>query len=159
MKDRVSLEGYTAGLCCSSCRKERPETKIVHNVFLNKIEITCDIYECLYFLPDKNHHESLSVSRILVLRQTMIQTRLTHNSNLCSSRIWPGPFPLLSIARFLPTLRLFVVFSFIIGAKDLNSAAVFIQRAGDRSIALLRLNRSGRCKTSTCWQGWLELMI
>ncbi len=159
MKDRVSLEGYTASLCCGFCRKEKPETKIVCNVFSNKIEITCGIHEGLYFLPHNNHHESLLASRILVLRLTITQTRLIHYSNLCSSCIGPGPFALLRIARFLPTLRLFVAFSFTIGAKDLFSAAILIRKAGDRSITLLRLSKSGRCRTSTRWQRWFGLTI
>ena len=110
MKDLVSLEGYTASLSCGSCRKEKPKMRMVRNVFLNKIEITCDIHESLYFLPHKNHNESLSMSRILVFRLTMTRTRLIHYRNLRSRCIGPGPFPLLSIVRFLLTLRLFVAF-------------------------------------------------
>ncbi len=144
MKDRVSLEGYTASLCFGSCRKERPEMKMVRNVFSNKIEITCDIHKGLYFLPPKNYHESLSASRILVLCLIMTRTRLIHYSNLCSSCIGLGSFALLSIAGFLPTLRFFVAFSFTIRAEDLFPAAVFIRRASDKSITLLRLSRSRR---------------
>ncbi len=138
MKDWVSLEGYTASLCCSSCRKEKPETKMVRNVFSNKIEITFGIYEGLYFLPHKNKHKSLLTSKLPVLRLTMTRTRLIHYNNLCSSCIAPGPFALLSIVRFLLTLRLFVAFSFTIGAKDLFPTAVFIQIAGNNSITSLR---------------------
>ncbi len=123
---RVSLEGYTASLCCGSCGKDRPETKMVCNVFSNKIVITCGIDERLYFLSHKNHHESLSASRVFLFRLTMTQTILIHRSNLCSSCIGPGPFALLSIARFLLTLRLFVAFSFTIGAKGPFPAALFI---------------------------------
>ncbi len=159
MEDRVSLEGYTASLCYGSCRKERPETKMVRNVFSNKIEITCGIQEGLYFLSHKTHHESLSTSLVFLFRLTMTRTRLIHHSNLCSSCIGPGFFVLLSIARFLPTLRLFVAFSFTIGAKDLFPAVVFLQRASGRSISLLRLSRSGRCEASTRWQGWFGLTI
>ncbi len=129
---------------------------MVRNVFSNKIEITCGIHERLYFLT---HHESLSASRVFFFRLTMTRTRFIHRSNLCTSCIGPGPFALLSIARFLPILRLFVAFSFTIGAKDLFPAAVFIQKAGARSITSLRLERSGRCRTSTRWQGWFGLTI
>ncbi len=159
MEDRVCFEGYTASLCCGSCRKERPETKMVCNVFSNKIEITCGIHESLYFLPHKNHHESLSASRILVFRLTMTRTKLIHYGNLGSSRTGPGPFALLSITRFLPSLRLFVVFSFTIRAKNLFPAAVFMRRAGNKSITLPRLSRSGRCRTRTRWQRWFGLTI
>ena len=159
MEDRVSLEGYTVSLYWGSCGKERLETRMVRNVFSNKIEITCGIHEGLYFLPYKNHHESLSASRILIFCLTMTETRLIHYSNLFSSYIRPGPFALLSIARFLLTLRLFVAFSFTMVAKDLFPAAFFMQKAGNRSITLLRVKRSGRCRTSTRWQGWFKLTI
>ncbi len=159
MEDRVSLEGYTASLCCGFERKEKPETKMVRNVFSNKIENTCGIHEGLYFLSHKNHHESLSASKVFLFRLTMTQTRLIHRSNLCSSCIEPVPFVLLSIAGFLPALRLFVAFSFIIGAKNLYPAVFFIQRAGGRSITLLKLSRSRRCGTITRLQGWFGLTI
>ncbi len=159
MEDWVSLEGYTVSLCCGSCRKKRPETKMVCNVFSNKIEITCGIHKGLYFLSHKNHHASLSASRVFFFRLTMTWTRLIHRINLCSSCIGPGPFALLSIAGFLPTLRLFVAFSFTIGAKDLFPAVVSIQRAGGRSITSLRLSRSTRCGTSTRRQEWNGLTI
>ncbi len=149
MEDRVCLEAYTASLCCSSCRKKKPEMKMVRNVFSNKIEITCGIHESLYFLPYKNHYESLSASKVFVLCLTMTWTRLIHCSNLCSSCIGPSFFALLSIEVFLPILHLFVAFSFTMGAKDLLPTAVFMQRAGNKSITLLRLSRSGRCRTST----------
>ena len=153
MKNRVSFEGYTASLCGGSCMKKRPKTKMVYNVLLNKIEITCGIHKDLYFLPCKNHHESLLASKIFVFRLTMTQTRLIHFSNLCSSCIGPGFFALISIAGFLLILRLFVAFSFIIGAKDLFPTDVLMRRVGNRSIILLRLNRSGKCMISTRWQG------
>ncbi len=159
MENRVSLEGYTASLCCGSCKKEKPKTKMVHNVLSNKIEITCGIHEALYFIPHKNHHESLSASRILVVRLTIIPLRLIYCCNICSSYVGPGFFTLLSIARFLPTLRFFVAFSFTIGAKDLCSSAVFMQRAGGMSINLLRLSWCWRCRMSTHWQGWFGLTI
>ncbi len=159
MEDQALLEGYTASLCCGSCRKERPETKMVRKVFSNKIEITCGIHESLYFLPHKNHHESLSASRILVFCLTMTRTRLIHHGNLCSSCTWPGSFPLLRIARFLLTLRLFVAFSFKVGAKDLFPAALFMRRAGNKSIILPRLSTSGKCSTKTRWQRWFGLTI
>ena len=159
MEARVSLEGYTASLCCGSCRKEKPKTKMVRNVFLNEIEITCGLHESLYFFSHKNHHESLSTSRILVLCWTMTQTRLIHYSNLCSSYIGPSRFALLSIARFLSTLRFFVDFFFTIGAKDLFSMAFLLPRASHRSITSLRLSKSGRCRTSTYWPGWFRLTI
>ncbi len=159
MEDRVSLEGYTASLCCGSCRKERPETKMVRNVFSNKIETTCGIHERLYFFSHKNHHESLSASRVFLFCLTMTRTRLIHRRTLCSSCIGPGPFALLSIVGFLLTLRLFVAFSFTIGAKDLFPSVFFIQRAGCRSINSLRLSRSRKCGTSTRWQGWFGLTI
>ncbi len=89
MEDRICLDGDTSTLYCGSCRKEKPETKMAHNVPSNKIEITCGIHEDLYFLPYKNHHESFSASKIFVLRRTMTQTRLIHRSNLCSSGIGP----------------------------------------------------------------------
>ncbi len=130
---------------------------MVRNVFSNKIEITCDIHEGLYFLPHKNNHESLSVSGILLFCLTMTWTRVSPRSNLCSNYIGPGLFALLSIARFLPILPFFVVFSFTIEAKTLFPAAVFIQKAGARSITSLRLERSGRCRTSTRWQRWFGL--
>ncbi len=104
MENRVSLEEYTASLCYGSCRKKRLETMMVRNVFLNKIEITCGIYMGLFFLPYKNHHKSLSASRILVLHLTMTQTKLIHCGYLCSSCIWLGLLVLLSIAGFLSTL-------------------------------------------------------
>ncbi len=132
---------------------------MVRNVFLNKIKITLGIHKRLYFLSYKNHHESLLASRVFIFCLTMTRTRLIHRSNLWSSCIGPGPFALLSIAGFLPTLRLFVAFSFIIGAKDLFNAVVFIQRAGCRRITLLKLSRSRRCGTSTHWQGWFALTI
>ncbi len=153
MEDRVSLEGFTASLCNGSCMNERPKTKMVRDVFSNKIENTCSIHEGLYFMSQKNHHESLSASRVFLFRLTMTRTRLIHRSNLCSICIGLGPFALLSIAGFLPTLHLFVAFSFTIGAKDLFPAVFFIQRDGGRSITSLRLSRSGRCRTSTRWQG------
>ncbi len=159
MEDRVCLEEYTASLCFGSCRKERSETKMVRNVFSNKIEITYGIHEILYFLPQKNQHESLSAIRVFVFRLTMTRTRLIHYCNLCSRCIGPGPFALLSIARFLPTLRLFVAFSFTIGAKDLFPAAVFMRRAGNKSITLLRLGKSRRYRTRTRLQGWFGLTI
>ena len=159
MEDRICLEEYTTSLCCSSCKKVRPETKMVRNVLSNKIEITCGIHEGLYFFPYKNHHESLAASRIFVFCLTMTQTRLIHCSNLYSSCIGPGFLALLSIAGFLLTLRPFVAFSFTIGAKDLFPTTVFMRRAGNRSIALLRLSRSRKCKTSTRWQGWFRLTI
>ncbi len=159
MEDRVFLEGYTASLCCGPCRKERPETKMVRNVFSNKIEITYGIHKSLYFLPHKNHHESLSASRILVLRLKMTRTRFIHYGNLYSSCIGPGPFAFLSIARFLLTLRFFVAFSFTIGAKYLFIAAVFMRRAGNKSITLQRLSKSGKCRASTRWQRRLGLTI
>ncbi len=149
MENRVCFEGYTASLYCGSCRKEKQETKMVCNVLLNKIEITCGIYEGPYFLPHKNHHESLSASKIFALRLTMTQTRLFHCSNTCSSCIKPGFFALLSIVRFLLTLRLFVIFSFTIRAKDLFPTVVFMRRAGKKSFTLLRLSRNGRCRTNT----------
>ncbi len=132
---------------------------MVCNVFSNKIEITCGIDERRYYLSHKNHHESLSTSRVFLFRLTMTRTRLIHRGNLCSICIGPGPFALLSIARFLPTLRLFVAFSFTIRAKDLFPAAVFLQRARGRSITSLRLSGSRRCRTSTRWQGWFGLTI
>ncbi len=132
---------------------------MVRNVFSNKIEITCGIHEGLYFLSHKNHHESLSASRVFLFHLTMTRTRLIHRRNLCSSCIGPGPFALLSIARFLPTLSLFVAFSFTIGAKNLFPAAFFIQRAGGRSITSPRLSGSGRCSTSTRRQRWFGLTI
>ncbi len=132
---------------------------MVRNVFSNKIKITCGIYKSLYFLSHKDHHESLSASRILVFRLTMTRTRLIHYGNLCSSYTRPGSFALLSIARFFPTLRLFVAFSFTIGAKDLFPAAVFMRRAGNNSIILFMLSRSGKRRTRTRWQGWFELTI
>ncbi len=146
-------------LFCGSCSKERPETKVVYNVLANKIEITCDIDEGLYFLPYKNHHESLSANKIFAFCLTTTWTRLIYCSNLCSSNIGPGFFPLLSIAGFLPTFRFFVVFSFTIGAKELFSTAVYMQRAGNKSITLLRLSKNKKCRTSTCWQGWFGLTI
>ncbi len=149
MEDRISLEEYTANLCFGSCRKGRPKTKMVRNVFSNKIGITCGIHESLYFLPYKNHHESLSASRIFVFCLTMTWTRLIYCSNLCCSCIWPSLFTLLSIAGFLLILRLFVAFSFIIGAKNLFSTAVLMQKAGDRSITLLGLSKSRKCRPST----------
>ncbi len=152
MEVLVSLEGYTASLCYGSCRKERSKTKMVRNIFLNKIETTCSIQESLYFLPHKDYHESLSASKILVFRLPITRTTLIHCNKLCSTCIGPCPFALLSIARFLSTLGLFVAFFFTIGAKDLCSMSVVIRRAGDRSINLLRLSRSGRCWTSTHWQ-------
>ncbi len=142
MKDRVSLEGYTASLCCGSCRKERLETKMVCNVLLSKIEITSSIHEGLYFLPYKNLHESLSANWIFVFRLTMTSSRHIHCSNLSYSCIEPGFFALLSIVGFLPTLRLFVAFYFTIGAKDFFSTAVFMRKAGNKSITSLRLSRS-----------------
>ncbi len=153
MENRVCLEGYIASLYCGSCRKEKLETKMVRHVFLNKIEITYGIHEGLYFLPYKKHHESLSASRIFVFRLTMTRTRLIHCSLLCCSCIEPAFFMLLSIAGFLSTLRFFVAFSFTIGAKDLFPAPVFMRRAGDNCMTLLRLSRSIKCKTSTHWQG------
>ena len=121
MEDRVSLEGYTFNLCCSSCRKKRPKTEMVCNVLSNKIEITRSIHKGLYFLPYKNHHESLLASEIFVFCLTMTQTRLIYYSQLCSGCIGLGLFALLSIARFLSTLRLFVTFSFIKRAKTSSS--------------------------------------
>ena len=159
IEDRVCLEGYTASLCCGPCRKERPETKMVRKVFSNKIEITCGIHESLYFLPHKNHHESLTTTKILVFRLTITQTRLIHYCNLWSSCIGPGPLALLSIAGFLPTLLPFVAFSFTIGAKDLFPATVVMRRAGHKSITLLRLRKSRRCRTRTYWQRWFGLTI
>ncbi len=159
MEYRVSLEGYTASLCCGSCRKVRPEPKMVRNVFSNKIEITCGIHEGLYFLSHKNHHESLSASRVFFFRLTMTRSRLIHRSNLCSSCIGPGPFALLSIARFLPILHLFVAFYFTIGAKNLFPSAVLMGRAGNKSITSPRLSRNGRCRTKTRWRRWFRLTI
>ncbi len=130
---------------------------MVCNIFSNQIEITCGIHESLYFLPHKNHHESLSASRLFVFRLTMTPTRLIHYGNLCSNCIAPGPSGLLSIVRVLPTLRLFVVFSFTIGAKDLFPSAVFIRRSGNKTITLLSLSRSRRCRTRTRCQGWFGL--
>ncbi len=153
MKDQVSLEKYTASLCCGSCGKQRPETKMVCNVLSNTIEIICSIYKGLYFLLNKNHQKSLSVSRIFVFCLTMTQTRLIYCSNLYSNSIGPGLFALLSIAGFLPTLHLFVAFSFTMGAKDHFSTDVLMRKAGDRSITSLRLSRNRRCRTSTRWQG------
>ncbi len=101
----------------------------------------------------------MSAIRILVFCLTMIRTRLIDCGNLCSKSIRPGPFALLSIARFLRKLRLFVAFFFTIGAKNLFLAAVFIRRAGNKSITLLKLSRSRRCRTCTCWQGWFGLTI
>ena len=126
MRDRVYLERYTTSWCCRSCKKKRPETKMVRNVFSNKIEITCGIHEGLYFLLYKNHHESSSVCRTFVLFLTMTSIRLIHFSNLYSSCIGPGFFALLCIAEFLSTLRFFVVFSFTIGAKDLFPTSIFM---------------------------------
>ena len=132
---------------------------MLRNIFSNKIEITCGIHESLYILPHKNHHESLSVSMILVFCLTMTWIRLIHYSDLCSSYIGPGLFVLLSIARFLLTFRLFVVFSFTIGAKNLFFPTVFTRWADGRSITLLRLSRMRRCRTSTRWQRWFRLTI
>ncbi len=150
IEDLVSLKEYTVHLCFSSCKKEKQETMIFRNVLSNKIEITCGIHKGLYFLLYKNHHESLSASLIFVFRLTVTPTRLIHCSNLCSSCIRPGLFAWLSIAGFRLTFRLFVTFSFTIRAKDLFLTAVFMQRVDDRSTILLRLSRSGRCRTSTC---------
>ena len=150
MEDRACLEGYTVSLCCSSCRKETSERKIVRNVVLNKIEITCGIHEGLYFLLYKNHHESLSASKIFVFRLTLTWTRLIHCSNSCSRCIGPGFSSLFIIAGFLPTFRLFVAFSSTIRAKDLFPTTVLIRRAGNRSITLHRLSRSGKCRMNTC---------
>ncbi len=132
---------------------------MVRKVFSNKIEITYGIHEDLYFLPYKNHHESLSASKIFVFRLTITQTGLIHCRNLCSNCIGPGFFALLSIARFLPTLRLFMAFSFTIGAKDFFSTAVFMQRASNKSITLSRLRRSRRCRMSIRWQRLFGLTI
>ncbi len=159
MEDRVCLEKYTASLCCGSCRKEKPKTKMVHNVLLNKIEIACGIHKGLYFLPYKKYHKSLSASRIFVFCLTITWTRLIHCNNLCSSCIGPGFLTLLSIAGFLPTLHLFVAFFFTIRAKDLFPTAVFMREAGTKSITSLRLSRKRKCRTSTCWQGWFRLTI
>ncbi len=159
MEDQICLKGYTASLCCGSCRKERSKTKMVRNDFSNKIKITCNIHESLYFLPHKNHHESLSASRILLFHLMITQTRLIHHSNLCSSCIGPGPSALLRIAGFLPKLCLFVAFSFTIGVKDPFSAAVSMRRADNKSVTLLKLSRSGRCRTRTRWQGLFGLTI
>ncbi len=155
----VCLEGYTASLFCGPWKKERPERNMVRNVLLNNIEITCGIHEGLYLLSYKNYHESLSASKIFVFCQKMTWTRLIHCSNLCSNFIEHGFFALLSIAGFLPTLRLLVAFSFTIRAKDLFFTTVFMRRAGNKSITLLRLSRIGGCKTSTGWQRWFELTI
>ena len=152
MEDQICLEGYTAYLCCGFCKKERPETKMVRNVFSNKIDITCGIHENLYLLPYKNHHESLSASSIFILCLTMNQTGLIHYINLLFSCIGPDFFALLSIAGFLPTLLLFVAFSFTIEAKDFFPMAVFMRRAGNKSITALSFSKSGRCRTSTRWQ-------
>ncbi len=99
----------------------------------------------------------------------MTRTILIHYGNLGSSCIGsscigsscirPGPFALLSIARFLQTLRLFVAFSFTIGGKVLFPVAVFIRKAGNMSITSLRLSRSRSCRTRTHWQGWFGLTI
>ncbi len=159
MGDRVGLDGYTASLCGGSCRKNRLETKMVCNVFSNKIEITCSIHKGLYFMLYKNHHESLKASRILVFRLTMTWSRLIHCSNLRSSYVGPGLFALLSIAGFFLILRLFVAFSFTIGAKDLFSMAVHMRKVGDMSITLLKLSRSIKCRTNTYWQCWIGLTI
>ncbi len=140
IEDRVFLKGYTASLYFGSCKKERLETKMVRNVLLDKIEITYGIHQGLYFLTYKKHHESLSVNRIFVLCLTMIQTRLIHCSNLCSSCIGPAFFALFSITLFLPKLCLFVAFSFTIGAKNLFLTAVFMRRVGNKSLILLRLS-------------------
>ncbi len=113
---------------------------MLRSVFSNKIEIICGIHESLYFLSHKSHHDSLSASRVLLFRLTRSQTRLIHRSNLCSSYIGPLPFALLSIAGFLPTLRLFVAFSFTIGAKDLFLAVFF------RNITLLKLSSVGQVR-------------
>ena len=50
-------------------------------------------------------------------------------------------------------------FSFTIRAKDLFPAAVFMQKAGTKSITSLRLSRRWRCSKSTRWQGWFKLTI
>ncbi len=159
MEDQISLEEYTASLCCGSLRNEKLETNMVQNVYSNRIEITCDIHKSLYFLPYKNHHESLPARRVFVHRLTMTWTRLIHCSNLCSSSIGLGFFALLSLAGFLLTLRLFVASSFTIGAKYLFSTVVLMQESDDRSINWLKLSRSGRCRTSTNWQRWFKFMI
>ncbi len=132
---------------------------MVRNVLSNRIEIICDIHKGLYFFHYKEQHEALLTSKIFVFRLTMTWTRLIHCKNLCPSCIRPGFFMLLSIARFLPILRLFILFSLTIGAKNLFPTAVFMQRAGNKSITLLRLSRSGRSKPSTRWQGWFWLTI
>ncbi len=132
---------------------------MVHNVFSNKIEITCGIHEGLYFFLYKNHHESSSVCRTFVLFLTMTSIRLIHFSNLYSSCIGPGFFALLCIAEFLPTLRFFVVFSFTIRAKDLFLTSIFMWRAGNKSTTLLKLSRNRSYKRNTCWQEWFWLTI
>ena len=158
MEDPVSLLEYTASLCCGSCRKQGPETITVRKVFLNKIEITRGIHKGLHFLPYKNYHESLSARKIFLLRLTITQTRLIHYSKLYSSCIEPGLFALLSIAVFLPTLRLYVV-SFTLEAKNLFPTALLMRRAGDRSINSLRLSRNRSCRTRTRWQRCFRLTI
>ncbi len=152
MEDQVSLGEYITSLCCGSCRKERPKTKMVHIVYSNKIEITCGIHKGLYFLLYKNHSKSLSASKIFILRLTMTRTKPIHCSNLYSRCIGAGLFALLSIAGFLPTLRLFVAFSFTIRAKDFFSTAVLMQRASDMSITSLKWSQNTRCRTSMYWQ-------
>ncbi len=66
---------------------------------------------------------------------------------------------LLSIAGFLPIFRLFVASSFTIRAKNLFSAALLMQKAGDRCINSLRLNQSGKNRTRMNGQGWFRPTI
>ncbi len=97
-------------------------------------------------------------AEFFIFRLTMTGTRLIHYCSLCSSCIGPGPFALLSKARLLPTLNLFEAF-FTIGAKDFFFAAVFMRRAGNKIITLLKLSKIRRCRTVTRWQGWFGLTI
>ncbi len=102
IKIPLSLEKYIASLCFEFCWKKKPwKQRDGLQYSLNKIEITWNIYKDLYSLVFKNHHTSLSASRIFTFCLTLINIRLFHWSYLNSICILSSFSALLCIAEFL----------------------------------------------------------
>ena len=73
---------------------------MVYNVSLNKIEITWNIHEGLYFLVSKSQQKWLTTSMVSIFCLTLINTKLTQSGYFYSDGIRSSLFVLLGIAQF-----------------------------------------------------------
>lgn len=134
VKYQVSVKKNTISFCYNSCRKKKLEIKIVCNVFLNKIKVTCIINKGLNLFFHKNYYKLLLLRTIFIFQLTITRTSLFYYNKLYSSCIKPKFFVLLSIARFFLTLHLFIAFFLIIRAENFFFVIVLIKKASNKSI-------------------------